>query len=68
MASIIVDDDIKVVNEYTYTAISGNRYLVYVRDGKWFIGVAEVDIWDLARLLEIEDEEELIFLRLKYGA
>lgn len=56
------------MEEYVYTSITGNKYVPVFRNGKWYIGAAEVAFLQLAALLKIDTEEELTFFKLKYGA
>ena len=59
-------DDVRYAYEYTYTALTGNKYRPFVFKGKWYIGSMQVSLSELSLLLNL-DEAEMIMLRLKYG-
>jgi hypothetical protein len=60
-------DDIEYIDNYVYTGITGIKYSPFFKDGKWFICNHEVSLLQLAVLLQIEDEQELVILKLRHG-
>lgn len=56
------------MKDYIYTSITGTKYIPTFRDGRWYIGSAEVAFLQLAALLKIDNEEELTYFKLKYGS
>jgi hypothetical protein len=57
-----------VLNEYSFIAISGNRYHPVFKDRKWYIinTIYHLSLLDIAQLCQIPEDEVLI-LKLKYG-
>ena len=57
-----------VIENYTFTAISGKQYHPTIKDGKWYVSpmAGPVTFFDVVYLCNIPDDEAFI-LRLKYG-
>lgn len=57
------------LEEYSWVGITGTKYHPYRYNGKWYIlnDNQPYSFLDIAAMCMIDDEEELSFLKLKYG-
>ena len=63
----MTEDDKRYLEGYVYNAISGYAYVPYIKNNQWYVGAARVSLLQLAVILNINDDEEILRIKLKYG-